>query len=292
LRLSKLSLIVLGASTILGLLPGIIAQLEILAPGLQVFPADDPGLYNITKTLHAAALSQALPLAAIAFSLSVAAEALPSPLLHLIARLVLIAGPVAFAVMAWAGLTQAWDIYGAMHRNLSTYAFFLVFANIRLAITQRGARAALIVLTVLSVVALAMGMFIDAINNSSIDSVLHDTYAVVAADHALGVSVLLGMAAGATAHVMQTRAIRTLAGSIIGGGAIVLTGYFAMSLTFRAGLMGMPRGYVDYAPAFADVLQAASVWTLALALAVIIAFGWILSNLRHKPPPGPEAAFD
>jgi hypothetical protein len=291
LRLSTLSLIVLGASLALGLLPGIVAQLEILAPGLQVFLQDE-SIYNTMTTLHAAALSQALPLAAIAFSLSVATEALPSPLLHLIARLVLIAGPVAFGVMAWAGLTRAWDVYDVMHRNLSAYAFFLVFANIRMAITQRGTRVALIALTVLSLLALAMGTFISATSNISRDSVLHDTYALVAADHALGVSVLLGMIAGVTAYIMQVRAIRTLAASLIGGAAIVLTGYFGISVTFRAGLMGMPRGYVDYPQAFADVLQSASVWMLALAVAAIIAFGWILSNLRHGPPPGPEAEFD
>lgn len=292
MRLSTLSLIVLGAAAVLGFLPGIIAQLEILAIGLQILPAEDPNLYSVTTTLHGAALSQAMPLAAIAFSLSVATEALPSRLLRLIAQLLLVAGPVAFAITVWASLTHARDVYDLMHRNLSAYAFFLVFANIRLAITQRGARAALIVLTVLSVMALAVGIFIDAINDSSIDSSLHDTYAEIAADHAIGISVLLGMIAGATAYVMQSHAIRTFAESFIGGGAVVLSGYFAMSFTLRAGLMGMPRGYVDYAPAFAEVLQTASIWTLALALAAAITLGLILSNLRHKPPPGPEATFE
>lgn len=292
LNLSKLSLIALCVSLGLGLLPGIIAQIELLAPGLQVFPESDPGLYNAVTTLHAAALSQGLPLAAIALSIGLVTQCVRLPLLRIVGMLALVASPLAMLVMAWAGLSGEWDLYKRLHTSLSTYAGILIIANVTLAVAQPGARFILIALTSLSLLALGIGVLGTAILAAGPDLVLHDTYAAVSADHAVGVSVLLGAMTGVTGYIMQARAIRTVAASLIGGIVIALVGYLVMNFTLRAGLAGMPRGYVDYADGFAELLQALSIWTLVLAIAAAVAFGWILSNLRHKPPAGPEAEFD
>lgn len=292
LRFSTLSLIALCTSLGLGLLPGVIAQLEILEPGLQVFAHGDEGLYNLAVVLHGAALSQSLPLAAIALSIGVATDYKRLPLLRILGMLSLAACPLAFLVMAWAGFNRAWDLHHAMQNGASTSAFVLLIANIVLTTAQVGARISLAILTGLSLLAFGFGMLIGVLIGGTPDSFLIDTYVDVAARHAIGISAVLGALAGATAYVMQQRNIRALVASIIGGFGIAVVGYVSLSLTLTAGFLGMPRGYVDYADSFARVLQPASIWALVLATVAIAAFGWVLSNLRHKPPPGPEAVFD
>lgn len=292
MRLSTLSLIVVVATLVAGIIPGLVAQAELAAPGIEIVPPEDPGVYNLMTTLHGAVWSLALPLAAIALALAQVSEARQQPIVRLIAMLVLAACPIVFAVMTYAGLSKSWALYDGLRSGLPIAATLLLVANVTLAFARPQTRTAVIILTALSALAAGFGGVILLILSNVPDSTLHDTYMALAADHGFGVSVILGSLAGVSAWIGQSRGIRTTLVSLVSGLMIGVTGYIAAANTSAAGIMGMPRRYEDYPKAFAERIGAASLWSFALAAAAIAGFGWLLLNLRRKPAPGPEEVFD
>ena len=292
MRLSALGLIAVVATFVAGIVPGLIAQAELAAPGIQIVPTEDPGVYNVMTTLHGASWALALPLAAIALALAQVSEALQQPILRFIAMLALAACPIVFAVMTFTGLNRSWALYDGLRNGLPIVATMLMFANVTLAFAQPHTRTAVIILTALSALAAGFGGMILLLLSNVPDSILHDTYVALAADHGFGVSVILGSLAGVSAWIGQSRGIRTILVSLVSGLMIGVTGYIAATNTSAAGMMGMPRRYEDYPTAFAERIGAASLWSFTLAAAAIAGFGWPLLNLRRKSAPGPEEVFD
>lgn len=275
-----------------GIIPGLVAQAELAAPGIQIVPPGDPGVYNLMTTLHGAMWSLALPLAAIALALAQVSEARQQPFVRFIAMLVLAACPIMFAVMTYAGLSRSWELYDGLRNGLPIAATLLLLANVTLALAQPQTRTAVIILTALSALAAGFGGIILLILSNFPDSILHDTHVALAADHGFGVSVVLGSLAGVSAWIAQSRGIRTTLVSLVSGLMIGVTGYIAAANTSAAGNMGMPRRYADYPEAFAERIGATSLWSFALAAAAIAAFGWVLLYLRRKPARGPEEVLD
>ena len=292
MRISTLGLIAVVATLVAGIIPGLVAQAELAAPGIQIVPPEDPGVYNLMTTLHGAGWSQALPLAAIALALAQVSEARQQPIVRFIAMLAMAACPIVFAVMTYAGLSGSWALYDGLRNGLPIVATLLLLANVALAFAQPQTRAAVVILTALSALAAGFGGVILLILSNVPDSTLHDTYMALAADHGFGVSVILGSLAGVSAWIAQSRGIRTTLVSLASGLMIGVTGYIAAANTSAAGIMGMPRRYVDYPTAFAERIGAASFWSFALAAAAIAGFVWLLLNLHRKPAPGPDEAFD
>lgn len=293
MRLSTLSLIAVVATLVVGIIPALVAQAEIAAPGLQVVPQDDPGLYNFLTLVHGAAWSLPLALAAIALCLLQASESARLPMLRIVGLLALLACPVAFAVAILAGIGRNWALYQSLRDGMSTAAGVLLVATLTLAVVQQNARLAVIGLSALSLLAIGYGLLATLIlNNPGTDNYLRDTHATLAIDHAFGVSIILSALAGVSGWIAKSRGIRTVLASLISGVAIAATSYVALGATFATGLMGMPRAYADYPSQFAAPLGLVSLWSFALAAAVTAGFVWLLSNLRHKPAPGPEEAFD
>jgi heme/copper-type cytochrome/quinol oxidase subunit 1 len=291
LRLSALGLIAVVATFVAGIVPGLIAQAELAAPGIQIVPTEDPGVYSVMTTLHGASWALALPLAAIALALAQVSEARQQPILRFIAMLALAACPIVFAVMTFTGLNRSWALYDGLRNGLPIVATMLMFANVTLAFAQPHTRTAVIILTALSALAAGFGGMILLLLSNVPDSILHDTYVALAADHGFGVSVILGSLAGVSAWIGQSRGIRTILVSLVSGLMIGVTGYIAATNTSAAGMMGMPRRYEDYPTALAEWIGPASLWSFALA-AAIAGFGWPLLNLRRKSAPGPEEVFD
>lgn len=275
------------------MLPGLIAQAELATPGIQVVPQEDLGVYNLMTTLHGAAWSLALPFAAVALALAQAGEAWRQPLVRFIATLALAACPIAFAVMAYAGLSKSWDLYDGLRNGLPILASVLLFANLILTFAQPQARMAVLILNALSALAAGFGgVLLLVLSNVAPDGYVHETYYALAADHGFGISVILGSLAGVSAWIAQSRDVRTILVSVVSGLMIGVTGFFSAIATSNAGIMGMPRRYADYPPAFGEQIGAASFWSFALAATAIAGFAWLLLNLRRKPAPRTEEMVD
>jgi heme/copper-type cytochrome/quinol oxidase subunit 1 len=286
-------LVAVVATLVVGLIPGLIAQAELAAPGLQVVPQDDPGLYNFIVSLHGAAWSLPLALAGIALSLLQASEAARLPMLRIVGALALAACPAVFVVIFFAGASGDWDLYDSLRDRMSTAAVVLLMANLTLAAVQQSTRLAVMIFTTLSLLGLGSALFLVIVLSSpGTDNYLRDTYVVLARDHAHGISIIFGNLAGVSAWIAKSRGIRPVLASVVSGITIAALAYMVLSATYVTGVMGMPLRYADYATQFADRQGSISLWSFLLAVSVVAGFAWLLSNLRHKPAPGPEAAFD
>lgn len=283
--MSTVCLFAVGVCVLVGFVPGLIAQLELAEPGQQIIPIDDPGLYNLAATLHGAAFGGAMPLAAIALSLALVAEERGLRVLRIVALLALIASPVAFGAVTVSALTAEWSVSEGIRELIPLAALVLLAANWTLVATVPSARAPAAVLGSLSLLALAGGTFIYmTLRNSGIDFALHDTHMMVAADHAFGVSILLGLLAAIVAWViLATRREQTVFG-VIAGLVTIVTGFCFVSPSYGLGLMGMPRRYVDYPTPFADAHWAATIWALALSAGLVAAALWLLFSVARRKP--------
>lgn len=290
MRLSTLSMFAMGGWVLAGLLPGLYAQWELAQPGLQVIPLDDPGLYNLSATLHGAAFALALPLAAIALALALVSEARGLRVVHVVAIVALIASPFAFGAMTASALMMAWDVSESLRQMMPLAAIVLLAANITLAISVKAVGTPVGILVGLSMLPLAGGSYIQLILQSAgIDNVLHDTHALVAADHAYGVSILLGALAGIVAWFVRAKRLEKTMFSVVAGLAIIASGFGFVRASYALGLMGMPRRYVDYPEAFADGHWAVAMCALALSVALVAAGLWLIISRRRPSMPRNES---
>jgi len=294
MRLSTFCVVVVGLAFVAGLAPALLAQVELAEPGIQIIPEDDPGLYNLAVIVHAASLVLALPLAALGLCLALVAEKRSIGIPRYIAVAALVAAPVGAIAMIAASATQNWDLYATLKEQEPMLAVVLLAGVVTLFLSKPAGRLPMIILAACSGVALAFGGYSEVIlANSGVDNALHDTYFLVASDHAFGLSIALGALAALVGWVAGSNGRGMIVLSAIAGAALLFTGYQMIAIAQQLGLMGMPRRYVDYATPFADGHMQLSIWSFAFAAILIATLaGLAIFRLRWPTPNAADDAAD
>jgi hypothetical protein len=282
MRISVIGVWTLAAVFTAGVVPAVVAQAELAAPGLQVFSSDIAG-YKKAAVFHGLVFSVALPLAAIGLCLSVAGESYSRRAFRLGAVLALLVGAVvvvAAAVFAW-GMNPL-DGYGAppVYSSNSLAMVALPLAALLLAsfaslgLTPRF-RLPVILFGAPSLFARLTGLGLSAIMRTEDTGILFDTYYALAADHALGVSIILSALGGLACWAAGAERRLRWWLCLLAGGMLLFTGLAAVMITAQLGLAGMPRGYVDYAPAFAEPHGALAIWWAVFGAVMLVVIGWL-----------------
>jgi heme/copper-type cytochrome/quinol oxidase subunit 1 len=299
-RLSTICVATLGVVFLAGLAPALFAQAELAQPGLQVVGPGGEHNYNVAITLHTVIFAGLMPLTGIALAFSVIAEARRSPVARAAAILALVAAPLLALALA-AGVFEEnpspvpWlasvDVPNML--MLAQAAAGLV-ALVLIAVLVPRYRTPAIIFTALSGIALLQsGIMHVVLANSGIDHALHDTYYVLAANHAAGVAVALNILGALTTWSMRWEGQKRTAFSLVAGLAVWGPGLLAVLEAARIGLMGMPLRYVDYPDAFAPAQGAFAFWSMSFAAAMAAALIWFAVIVwRTKKPPGVETTFE
>lgn len=280
-----------GLAFVAGLAPALLAQAELAEPGIQVVPDNDLGLYNVAVNIHAAALALALPLAALGLCLALVAERRRISTLRYVAIAALLAAPVAAIAMVAASATLNWEIYRIFRDQEAELAIALLAGVTTLALSVSPVRTPVIILAGCSGVALALGGYNEVIlTYSGVDNALHDTYFMIASDHAFGLSIVLGALAAVAGWVADANGRVLVMLCAIAGAVLLVTGYRMIAIAQQLGLLGMPRLYADYSTAFADGHMQLAIWSFAFtAVLVATLVGLVIVRLRQ---PARNAADD
>ena len=300
MNVMRVALSVSLAWAAIALLAGLILQVELFMPGVRVFlmeGAPAPYLFDGLSQIHANAVRFALPATLIgAVGCAQLARAHPdgSTLkggLNFSALALILLGTAVAANNVlqpmrpfgpWASLTWV----GASLAGVSVFAGFI--ACIRTAQARRTSLPWLaFAIAPLCLLAVGVQIFREDQGNSML--VLYDSYLQVALWHAGGGAAclltlgLLGVVARAEGKRVDARV------SIILAGLIALIWAVMVLQQARAGLEGLPRGYVDYPESF-SALQARASVAAFLACGLVLLAVLRLAVAPRRPELDPYAS--
>jgi len=297
--------VALGLAFLSGLLPGLYAQAELAQPGLQVVGRESD--YNLAISFHILALAGLMPLIGIALALAVIAEVRESRIAQFGAIVALAAALLAaIALVVISAPRNDFPVLSDVSPGLSLLSVYmpdlLMLAQAALgvgvlavlAVFGRGRRRAVVVFAALSAIAILLAVSLElTLLNSGIDHALHDTFFNVAANHMAGVAIALNIFGALAAWSIRWEGMKRLWFSLATGIAVLVTGTFYVAAATGLGLMGMPRKYVDYTPAFARYHWIHTIWSMVFAGMLVAAIVWLaIAVWRAKRPPGVETAFE
>ncbi|MEZ6010686.1 MAG: hypothetical protein R3C08_02285 [Hyphomonas sp.] len=268
-----------------GTATGVWLQAELFVPGVRGDIAAKKALFDAAIPVHGALLQVSLPLAAgCATGLALLGERRRWLLSSVGASLVLAVSAIVPAVLV-AVLAQASQF--TLGVSFSSQPAIMILAGLVGLVAAISAepkmRTPTILLGLAGLLPLALaGMMELVIANAGVDNVMHETYFLLAQDHAYGLAlffwsfaVLLAWAGTGepAAHIWPAVLTQVIA---------LVSGVMLVSAEIRLGLLGMPRHYIDYADGFLPLQRQAS-WA-GFVLAFAIAAGAVfLAILKFRP---------
>lgn len=254
MRMSHVCVGIAGLWALFGLVPAAWMAIELAVPGLAGDPRVARRLYAAAALLHAPAMMLAFPVVSTAaLGAALFAEAGRRPVWGVFSvGLVVLAGLGVAISIPPGGPSSLRDV--AESEAIVSGVIILSTAGIVFAaLAIPSARSSTLVLGVLAVIALVPAAGLAWLRrHGGAESVLSDTWLVVAVQHAAGTALLIAALAVLTAWASRTRAPPALAISI-GLGLTLFAGGLVMAFAaMRLGFAGMPRGHADYAAGFAS----------------------------------------
>ena len=283
-----------GMYLVLGIVPAALMQVELFAAG-NVLPSDfQATLFSIGQKLHRSALLFGAPMALVSgLGMAIFAEA---------------RGQVGGVVLGWIALvvsvflvilgtlnTPSGTIEQVFFGRLSDGAAAIVvsLAGVGVCLTiyaDRTARVSRLAYAMLGALMLVGAIGLSRLVGRDGHALLGETYLVIAAQHALGVALVLWAFAVMTAwaarkgQAPETWVSVVLAIGLFGAGAQMVR------WTMGLGLAGFPYGMTDYPSSFEPAQRQIGLWAFVF-LTFLVAASWRTWRLSRQVPPSPAEVF-
>lgn len=268
-----------------GLAAGLWVQAELFTPGVQGDLAAKKALFDAAIPFHGSLLQVSLPLAGgTALGLALLGERRKWLAVSAASIVVLMISAI-FPVMLGAVLVMArrYTLGVDFDSNpaISVATAFAGLAAAGMAVPE--ARMSTVLAGLAGALPLALAGLLEVIlANAGADAAVHETYFLLARDHAYGLvlifwtfAVLLAWAGKGQPAGRFLPAATVVLVALVAGGGLVLA-------EVRLGLLGMPRHYIDYAEDFFPLHRLAGWCGFALAFSMAAGAGFLVF-LKFRP---------
>lgn len=297
--LIRAALFFAGIWAFIALAAGVVMQVELLQPGIQIYREGDvaaPQLHVEFWEIHRIVGTSAWPITALGIvsCFALARQLRASTFYRLTyqtAGVVLLVMTVFYGWVAWR-YAQGQPLFElgvspVPELVVSAICVLAVFASVRGRASRRAFAPWLVFALALTLLSLAGHLY----GRQFSDQMLHDTYWSVAVWHGVGGAgalLFLGLLSAVAADLGKPAAGWV---SIVLAGAITLSWTAMVLFQARLGLEGMPRGYADYPAAFMEMQVRTSVFAgLALVLFAVAVLRLVLLR-RAGPAETPASVF-
>ena len=282
MRMSHICILVAALWALLGLSPALWMAIELARPGLSGEAGFARRAYIAAALLHPPAMMLAFPVVSTAaLGAALYAEAGNRRLWSLFSLgLVLLAGLGVAISIPQSGSPALRDV-AESEAILAGVVVLSAAGVIFAAMAVPGARKSTLTLGAIALFALVPTAGLAWIRrHDGSDSVFNDTWLVVAVQHAAGTALLIAALAVLLAWASRSRGAPLYSFSLAAGFGLVAGGGVMALAALRLGLSGMPRGYADYAEAFASDHRLAVVGGAVVGLVLLISLWQIIVRAR------------